>query len=385
MPRRTAIVGVGQTYHCAKRDDVNGQELISEAVVRALEDAGLTMRDIDAIVIGNMDHFEGINCVDGWSVDGSGAFMKPIMKLTTGGTTGMTVASAAYYHVASGFFDVVLAIGWEKNSESDTTAAIATCSQPLLERDFFAGAIGPLAAEYTFYMKRFGATEEDAALVSVRDHNNALNNPHAHLRMKISVEDVMKSPMLCYPIKLLDMCPRSDGACALIYACEGKAEKIAPKPAWVHAIAGSRDFVYMGEPFQHEEMVTLERASARAYKKAGITDPVKEIDVMELYLPASTTGVKWMESLWVCDRGQAPKLIRKGFFDMNGELPVNPSGGPLATNPIGATAMIRVGEAALQVMGKAGDRQVPDVRTALATAFGSCSWSDVTILRSTKP
>lgn len=385
MPRRVAIVGVGQTYHRAKRDDVNGQQLISEAVAAVLEDAGLTIRDIDAIVIGNMDHFEAINYVDAWSVDGSGAFMRPIMKLTTGGTTGMTVASAAYYHVASGFFDIVLAIGWEKNSESDTTAAIATCSQPLLERDFFAGAIGPLAAEYTFYMKRFGATEEDAALVSVRDHNNALNNPYAHLRMKITLEDVMTSPMLCYPIKFLDMCPRSDGACALVYACEGKAEKIAPKQAWVHAIAGSRDFVYMGEPFQHEEMITLERAAARAYKKAGITNPLKEIDVMELYLPASPTGVKWMESLWVCDRGQAPKFIRNGVFDMDGELPVNPSGGPLATNPIGATAMIRVGEAALQIMGKAGDRQVPNVRTALATAFGSCCWSDVTILRNTKP
>lgn len=385
MARRTAIVGIGQTYHCAKRDDVNGQELINEAVKRALEDAGLTMKDIDAIVIGNMDHFEAINYVDGWSVDGSGAFMKPIMKLTTGGTSGMTVATAGYYHVASGFFDVVLAIGWEMNSASDTTAAITTCCQPLIERDFFAGAIGPLAAEYTAYMKRFGATEEDAALVSVRDHNNALSNPHAHLRTRITVEDVLKSPMLCYPIKLLDMCPRSDGACALVYACEGKAEKLAAIPAWVHTIAGSRDFVYMGEPFQHEELITLERASARAYKRAGITDPLKEIDVMELYLPASTTGVKWMESLWVCGRGEAPKLIREGVFNMDGELPVNPSGGPLSTNPIGATAMIRVGEAALQVMGKAGDRQVPNVRTALATAFGSCSWSDVTILRDTKP
>ncbi|HIE17388.1 MAG TPA: thiolase family protein [Dehalococcoidia bacterium] len=385
MAIRTAIVGVGQTHHCSKREDVNGQELINEAVMRALEDAELSIKDIDAIVIGNMDHFEGINYVDGWSLDGSGAFMKPIMKLTTGGTTGMTVATAGYYHVASGLFDIVLAIGWEKNSESDTTAAITTCSQPLLERDFFAGAIGPLAAEYVNYMKRFGATEEDAALVSVRDHNNALNNPYAHLRMKITVEDVMKSPMLCYPIKFLDMCPRSDGACALIYAREGKAEKIARKPAWIHSIAGSRDFVYMGEPFQQEEMVTLERASIRAYKRAGITNPLKEIDVMELYLPASTTGVKWMESLGVCEHGEAPRLIRKGVFDMDGELPVNPSGGPLATNPIGATAMIRVGEAALQIMGKAGDRQLPNVRVALATAFGSCSWSDVTILRDSKP
>ena len=123
--RRVAIVGVGQTHHKSHRPDVNGVELINEAVQRALDDAELTREEIDAVVIGNMDHFEGINYVDTWSVDGSGAFMKPIMKMTTGGTTGSTVAIGGYYHVASGMFDVVLAIGWEKNSESDTTAALS--------------------------------------------------------------------------------------------------------------------------------------------------------------------------------------------------------------------------------------------------------------------
>jgi len=161
MGRRTAIIGVGQTYHTSKRKDVNGQELINEAVRRALEDAQLSLKDIDAIVIGNMDHFEAINYVDCWSVDGSGAFMKPIMKVTTGGTSGGTIGSCAYYHVASGLFDVVMAIGWEKNSESDTQAAISTCADPILERDFFGGAIGPNAAEYAMYMKQFGATQEN--------------------------------------------------------------------------------------------------------------------------------------------------------------------------------------------------------------------------------
>ena len=133
MGKRVGIVGVGQTHHTAKRVDVNGQEMINEAVRRALDDAELTIKDIDAVVIGNMDHFEAINYVDEWSVDGSGAFMKPIMKITTGGTTGGAVAHAAYYHAASGLFDVVLAIGWEKNSESDTSAAISTCANPIIE------------------------------------------------------------------------------------------------------------------------------------------------------------------------------------------------------------------------------------------------------------
>ena len=384
MGERAAIVGVGQTYHTSKRKDVNGQELINEAVKAALADAGLAIKDIDAIIIGNMDHFEAINYVDGWSIDGSGAFMKPIMKVTTGGSTGGTLGSAAYYHVASGLFDVVMAIGWEKNSESDTQAAISTCADPILERDFFGGAIGPNAAEYAQYMEEYGAVQEDAAMVAVRDHNNALNNPYAHLRKFITVEDVMNSPMLCYPIKLLDSCPRSDGACAVIYASEDRAPKIAPKPAWVHGTAVSHDYVYFGD-FDWQAMPTLEATATRVYQRAGITNPVKEIDVMELYLPFSTCGVIWMEHMFICGRGESPSLIRKGVFNMDGELPVNPSGGVLSTNPIGATALVRIGEAALQVMGKAGDRQVPDVKTAMATAFGSCYWFEATILRAAKP
>ncbi len=384
MGRRVGIVGVGQTHHAAHRLDASGMELIAEAVTRAFDDAQITRDEIDAIVIGNMDHFENINYVDMWALEGLGAFMKPVFKVTTGGTTGTTIAACAFYSVASGLFDRVLAVGWEKNSESDTQAAVATCANPVLERDPFAGAIGPLATEYSMYMKAYGATEEDAALVAVRDRNNALNNPYAHNRMKVTVEDVMNSPMLSYPIKFLDMCPRSDGACAVIFASEEYAKKMCPRPAWVHASVVRHDYTHFGD-LEWQWMPSLERASAEAYKKAGITNPLKEFDVAELYLPASTTGVKWMDSLWFCERGEAPKLIRKGVFNMDGELPVNPSGGVIATNPIGATGLIRVGEAAWQIMGRARDRQVPNVKKALVTGFGGCSWSDVIILGADLP
>jgi acetyl-CoA C-acetyltransferase len=229
-------------------------------------------------------------------------------------------------------------------------------------------------------MDAFGATEEDAAIVAARDRNNALNNPYAHNRMHVTVEDVMKSPMLSYPIKFFDMCPRSDGSCAVIFAAEQKAKKLCPRPAWVHASVVRHDYTHFGD-LEWQWMPTLERASLEAYKIAGITNPLKEFDVAELYLPCSTTGVKWMDSLWFCDRGESPKrIIRTRITEMDGQLPINPSGGVIATNPIGATALNRVGEAAWQIMGKAGDRQVPKVKKALATGFGGCSWSDVFIL-----
>jgi len=226
MAKRVAIVGTGQTYHKSHRPDVNGQELINEAVQRALADAELAIKDIDAILIGNMDHFEGINYVDCWSVDGAGGVMKPVIKITTGGTTGASLAIGGYHMVASGMFQKVLIIGWEKNSESDTTGAITTAFDPVWDRQVFAGAISGLAAEAQAYMARYGASDRDGARVSVRDRKHATNNPYAQLRKEVSLEDVLASPMLADPIHLLDVCPRSDGACAVIMANEDVAGKI---------------------------------------------------------------------------------------------------------------------------------------------------------------
>ena len=386
MARSVAIVGTGQTDHKSHRPDVNGREMIYEAVTRALEDCELTIKDIDAIVIGNMDHFESINYVDTWSVEGSGGFMKPIMKVTTGGTTGTSVAIAAYYHVASGLFDRVLAIGWEKNSESDTTAAIVTCSDPIWDRFSYSGAIPSLATEATAYMQKYGATQEDAARVAVRDRTHALNNPHAHLRKPIKIEDVMSSPMLAYPIKLLDVCPRTDGACAVVFAADGVAQKIAPRPAWVKSSAVRHTYTWFGDSTDYNKgLVSLQEASSEAYKQAGITKPAEEFDVAELYLPYTYGGLKWIEDLGFCGPGEGPQFVAEGHTDMGGKIPVNPSGGVISTNCIGATALLRVAEAAIQIMGKGEQRQVPDVRLAMATGFGGCFWSDVVILSAEKP
>lgn len=386
MARRVAIVGTGQTHHRSHRLDVNGRELIHEAVERALNDCELTIKDIDAIVIGNMDHFESINYVDTWSVEGSGGYMKPIMKVTTGGTTGTSVAIAAYYHVASGLFDKVLAIGWEKNSESDTTGAIITCSDPIWDRFSYSGAIPSLATEASAYMEQYGATQEDAARVAVRERTHAMNNPYAQLHGRpITIKDVMESAMLAYPIKLLDVCPRTDGACAVVFAAEGTAEKIAPRPAWIKACAVRHAATWFGDVDYNTGLLSLKRASQEVYEKAGIQHPVEELDVAELYLPYSYAGLKWIEVLGFCGPGEGPRFIWEGNSDMGGKLPINPSGGVMSTNCIGATALLRTAEAALQIMGKGDKRQVSDVKNALATGFGGCWWSDAIIMSSEKP
>ncbi len=396
MGKKVAIVGFGQTYQRSSRRDVNGVELINEAVTAALADADITIKDIDAVVIGNMDHFEGINYVDMWSVEGAGAVMKPIIKVTTGGTTGTTVAMCAYYHVASGLFDRVLAIGWEKNSESDTTGAIITAFHPVWERPNLGGAIAGLAVEASKYMENYGVTERDGARVAVRERLHALNNPYAHLHQEwmkgMEVDKLVEllvtseqNQMLAYPLRMSDMCPRTDGAAACVFAAEGVAEKTTSKPAWVAATANRHDFVFLGD-IDWDFNLTMAESAKKVFAKAGIKEPLKEVDLCELYLPYSYGGLKWMENMGFAKPGEGPKLVWDKMTDMDGELPVNPSGGVMSSNPIGATGLLRVGEAAWQIMRKSGPRQVQkNVNYAFTTGFGGCSWADVMLLSSKKP
>jgi len=363
---------------------VNGQELIHEAVTRALTDAQLSINDIDAIVIGNMDHFEGINYVDCWSVDGSGGTMKPIIKITTGGTTGCTIAIGGYHLVASGAFDKVLVIGWEKNSESDTSGAITTAFDPVWDRLVFAGAISGLAAEAQAYMARYGASDRDGARVSVRDRKHAMNNPHAQLRKEVSLEEVLASPMLADPIHLLDVCPRTDGACAVIMASEDSAEKITKKPDWIWGTGNRHSYAYLGDA-DYGRLTSMERTAKEIFKKAGIKEPRKEINVIELYQPYSFAGIIWIEDMGIVPHGKGAEYIWSGATDMGGELPINPSGGVISCNPIGATGLVRCAEAAMQVMGKAEGRQVPDVNFAVSTGFGGCWWTDMILHGAKKP
>ena len=141
MARRAAIIATGQTRHKARRRDVNIVELVNESVRACLEDADMAPADIDGVVIANMEHFEGVYNADLWAVDGVGSLFKHSMKVTTGGTTGASVAHAGFYHVASGLFDTVLCIGWEKQADGDTTAGLIFQSDPLFERGNMAGAI----------------------------------------------------------------------------------------------------------------------------------------------------------------------------------------------------------------------------------------------------
>ncbi len=389
MAERVAIVGVGQTYHRSRRPDVNQVELMNEAVRAALDDAQLTLKDIDAVVMGNMELFEGNYLVDMWASDGIGSYLKPGMKITTGGTTGATISCAAFTYAASGLFNTVLAVAFEKQDEGDTRAGLISVRDPLWDRFMAIGAVATFARMGRSYMRASGCQEEHAALLRVKADRGACRNPYAHLKLNLTIEDVMNSRMLIWPMRLLYMCPTTVGAAALVVASERKAKKITKKPVWVQDwVTVHQQSARVHRPGEEARVRTIgvgetshERAAQLIYKRNGITKPIRDIDVAEIYEPSTWGELIWYELYGFCEPGEGWRWAEKGVTDMEGEFPVNPSGGVVATNPIGATAMIRIVEAALQVRGDAGEHQMTrPVRRAFTTAWGGQNWTVATLL-----
>ena len=373
MERAVAIAGFGQTKH-GRRDDLNYIELVHEAIKAALEDAGIALEDIDAVVHGTMPSaMEGINAVHLYLSDAMRAFDKPLMRVATCGSTGISIAHSAYYHVASGLFDVVLAVGSEKMLENDPQGTMTTVADPFFQRAFIGGAPGVFSMQAIQYAHRYNLPEarvrDAAARISVNHHDSALDNPYAHIRMKITIEDVLKSRIIAYPTRLLDVCPSSDGACAVIFASEDKAKKFPRQPAWVKGLYYTGDEHFFGDS-DKVAWQSLIIAAEESYKMAGIKNPRKELDVAEIYNPFTFQELIFYECLRLCEGGEACKLVENGIVMRGGELPCDPSGGVLCTNPIGATGLIRAGEAALQVTGRADNRQIGGAKTALAHAMG---------------
>jgi acetyl-CoA C-acetyltransferase len=381
--RRVAIIGTGQTKHGKQRDDVSQPELVREAALAAINDAGIRPDNIEAVLISNMELFEGRALPELWAGEGAFAAGKPCMKVATGGTSGTSACIAAFHQVASGLFDLALVVGFEKHSEGHTQTGMAL-TDPFWDRAVASGALGNFALSISQYMAERGVTERQAARVAVKARRNAANNPHAHLQMPdITEEKVLSSRMLAHPVRLLDMCPQSDGAAAIVVASEERARKLCPSPAWVKAAVTRHDQPFIGDLERRlATMRTLRDAARVAYEKAGIREPLKEIDVAEIYEPVTYAELAWYEALGFCREGDAGRLIDDGVTAMTGELPVNPSGGVLSTNPVGASGVIRVAEAALQIHGRGAKRQVEGTQTALATGYGVYAWADVVVLGS---
>ena len=368
----TAIIGIGQTRHAAKRDDVSMPGLVREAALRALEDAGLEWRDIDAVVLGKApDMFEGVVQPELFLAEALGAAGKPMFRVHTAGSVGGSTACVAASLVSGGIHKRVLTVAFEKQSESNAMWAL---SQPYpFQPPVSAGAGGYFAPVIRSYMDRSGAPEHVGWQVAVKDRLNALKNPYAHLHEPdISFDSIKESMMLWDPTRYAETCPSSDGACAMVLASESVADAASGPVAWVQGTA------MRSEPTMSADRdPVLPRGgsdcAADVYAQAGITDPRAQVDCVEMYVPFSWFEPMWLENLHFAPKGEGWRYVEDGVTQLDGDLPVNMSGGVLSSNPIGASGMLRFAETALQVRGLAGEHQVDGARTAVGHAYGGGS------------
>lgn len=374
MPTRAVVAGVGITPATSPRKQTSSsEELVAEAVAGALEHAGASPSSLDGILIGNIDGFEG-------TVLGAKHLVRriglgtdlPVTILNTGGTTGGNLVQVAARQVRAGDRRRVLCIGGPTFfGAQDLQAAINTNSPMIVEQPLGMGAYHMGAFYPSAYAERFGATVEDFAVSAVRDHAHAALNPYAHLRNTLTVEDVVAARPLSSPMTMAMVCPVSTSANALLVAAEDEAADLRPTRVLIKAMATSADPYLGGGKNDFAAMENLEILARKVYRLADVRDPRAEIDVVEVFSPYAPMQPMQLEALGFAPPGGGIDLLRSGATEIDGDLPVNLSGGPLCTNAGVAGELAPYVYVALQLMGDAPEAmQVRGARRGLAHGTG---------------
>ncbi len=368
--RRVAVVAVAQTKFQRRRPDLMPAQMVYGVCKEVVAKAGIDRSEIDFTAAGSADYLEGRPFSFGQALRYEGAW--PPINETHLEMDGGWAAYYAWIRLVTGKYDTALVTSWNKSSEASIHHVMNIALDPFYESAIGAGPIPLAALQARAYMNRTGVTSEHLAKVAVKNRRNALKNPYAQVKKDSTVQEALSSPMLSDPLHVADCPPISDGAVAIILAAEGKAERLCSRPAWVTGVHHASDSGIIG--FRDLAEVPAVRAAAQgAYKMAGISDPLRDLDVAEVCETFSHQELMLYEGLGFCGPGEGGKLLDSGMTEAGGELAVNPSGGCLAADPIMCRSLVRLGEAALQVMGQAEERQVPGAKRALAHGtYGEC-------------
>ena len=371
--RKVAVVGAGITKFARFAQETVG-ELSFEASRMALDSCEMDISQIDCVSVGTApDAFDGIHMNGEAMAEGSGGWCKPVLRNYVGGGTGVMSIIHGWQHVASGMFDTCLVVAEEKMSSSfpHPAGAFLTIFDHTTEQPLYPTLLWIFAIEYQRFMHAHGYKKEDIARVAVKNKGNALDHPSAQLAADISVDDVLNSEIMAYPVNRLDVSPTSDGAVALILASEDVARRVTEKPIWVDGVGWALDSAYWcTRDLYYPDYVEV--AARKAYDMAGIKEPAKEIHIAEPYDPFTYKELHHLEGLQLVPRGGSVQMLLDGVTQRDGNLPVCPSGGLLGVgNPIAAAGLMKVAEIFWQLRGEAGKRQVPgQPRCGLAQAWG---------------
>ncbi len=377
MNKKAGIIGISQTKHASAKPDSELAEMIFEVTSGALEDARLTIKDIDSVVLAAHDLIDGRSITSMLTAPPAGCHMKDEIRL---GDDGAFAVALAWMRLLSGEFNTSLVVSWSKLSEGDFDAITSLNFDPMFYRPMGFNYVTAHALQAMRFMARSGVTETQAAKVTVKNRSNARNNPLAQLRESVSIDEVLASKLLAWPLKELDLPPATDGACAMVITTEENVKPSNGQVAWIKGVGWANDTYYLGDK-ELGELPSLGMAAKQAYQMAGIEDPLKQIDLAEVHDITSFHELMAYEALGFCKQGEAGMLIDREITSRHGILPVNLSGGVLSSHPYTAVGLIRVAEAAMQVMGRAEGHQVPGVETALAHgASGMCGQTNCVLV-----
>ncbi len=360
-----AIVGVGCVGFRPITPELSYKELMFEAAVKAYEDAGINPRkDADVFVTCAEDYLEGFSIFDEFVPDQLGAALRHLFTVSGDGMQGV---ATAYMLIKTGQFDTVVVEAHSKASDILTYMDIVAFGlDPIFNRPLGGHPYYVAGMEMNRYMHETHTTMEQCAHVVVKNKKNAVQNPYAAYGADVTLEQVLCSDMCFYPLKKLEISTPADGCIVMVLASENVAEKLTDKPVWVKGIGWCTETPSL-ETRDWTTAVYTRLAAEMAYKTAKINTPHKEIDFAEIHDLFAYKELQHMEALKLCDYGGAGRLTEWGSTALNGELPVNPSGGLLGMgHGLEASGMQKLLEAVLQLRGEAGSRQVPDAEVGLA-------------------
>jgi acetyl-CoA C-acetyltransferase len=367
MKQEIAVIGVGTTGFRATTPDLSYRELTYEAAKKAYLDAGVEPKEIGAFVATSEDFCEGYSISDEYSPDQLGAVLKSIY--TVPGDFIQSMGSGVMM-LMSGLYDIVAVQGLSKASNMLTKpylidfALDPIYNRPLKEHsDYIAGM------EMNRYFYETGATREQCAQVVVKNKRNAMFNQYAGHGCDLTIDYVMQSEMVSYPLSELDISPYSDGAVVIVMARGEAARSLSDRPIWVRGIAWCSDTPGL-ETRNWGKAVYAQLAADRAYKMAGIRSPRSEIDFAEINDEFSYKELQHLEALRLCNSGEGGQLTMDGNTEITGNLPVNPSGGCLGVGNLGdCNGGQKILDVVLQLRAEAGRNQLSDVSTGLAMSW----------------
>ena len=367
---RVAIVGMGCTRF-GELWDKGPSDLIVDAVTEACADAGVEIKDIEAVWGGSIFSGHGGRSIS----EPLRMQYVPITHVVNACASGHDAVRNAAYSVAAGIYDIVLAVGFEKLKDAGTSGLPGMDN--LTHTHAVATMPGMFAMMATKYFHRYGLSPEEGktmlAKISVKSHANGSLNPKAHLRNVLTIERVLNAPIIAWPLGLFDCCSVSDGGAAAIITRADLAKNFRPDPVYIKAlqICTSPTSGRITSDYDYTHVEEAYRAGVAAYKEAGITDPRKEISMAEVHDCFSITEAVTMEDLQFSPRGKVKEDIDAGTFELSGELPVQPDGGlKCFGHPIGASGIRMLYELYLQLQGRADKRQIKDPKLGLAHNMG---------------